>query len=67
MTAYTVLKILAVEQRSLLLITTQGQLDYSISVYDEHTGQTLVRQCAPTLENFRLALRVLESGVSEDF
>ena len=60
MTAYTVYKIT-------MVIQTVGTSGYTVSVYDEHTGQTLVRQMEPTVSNLRLALDVLESGVERDF
>jgi hypothetical protein len=59
MTSYRVYKILQVDTRQLLLVCEDGSAEFSLSVYDEHTGQTLLRLCACTLEDFERAIGVL--------
>ncbi len=67
MTAYTVYKITMVDTRSLLFIQAVGTNQYMVSVYDEHTGQTLMRQAEPTVPNLQLALTILSTGAAPDF
>jgi hypothetical protein len=33
-----------------------------VSVYDEHSGQTLVRMAESTVENLKYAIGILETG-----
>ena len=61
MNAFTVYKVCQVNSRQLLLIQPIGDSDFSLSVYDEHTGQTLLRMTQASLEEFKRALAILES------
>jgi hypothetical protein len=54
---YSVFKILQVEDRQLLLIK-QADDSFSFAVYDEHTGNTLMRMKEPTIENLEQAIAV---------
>jgi len=62
MNAYTVYKVLTHGSRQLLLVN--DGLRISLCVYDEHTGQTLVRLCEPTIEEFTHALAVVKGEAS---
>ena len=59
MSSYNVTKISAVGTRTLLIIIGHDQVPM-VSVYDEHTGQTLVRMCECNVENLKYAIGVLE-------
>lgn len=61
MSSYNVIKIAAVDTRRLLIIIGQDDVPM-VSVYDEHTGQTLVRMCECNVDNLKYALGVLENG-----
>ncbi len=47
--------------RQLLLIRGSDDIPM-LSVYDDHSGQTLVRSCISNMDNLRYALGVLENG-----
>lgn len=46
--------------RQLLLIRGSDDVPM-LSVYDDHSGQTLVRSCISNMDNLRYALGVLEN------
>ena len=48
MTSYTVYKVLAHNHKQLLLIT-QADGSFGLAIYNEHTGNTLMRMTDPTL------------------
>ena len=58
MTTYTVQVLTKVDSVQLLLINDGTQLQ--ISVYDEHTGMTLMRMTPITAESLRTALTYLD-------
>ena len=60
MNTFVVHKILQVGTRQLLLVRP-NDYECSIAVYDEHTGQTLLRLTSCSLEEFKRALALLES------
>lgn len=55
---YSVFKIIQKDDRQLLLIK-QSDDSFSFAVYDEHTGNTLMRMSEPTLENLAHAIKIL--------
>jgi hypothetical protein len=59
---YSVAKIASYDTRQLLLIKGADDIPM-ISVYDEHSGQTLLRACVSNFDNMKHALWVLETGV----
>lgn len=61
MSSYNVTNIAAVDSRKLLIIVGADGVP-RVSVYDEHTGQTLMRMSESTVANLRYALTVLETG-----
>jgi hypothetical protein len=61
MSSYNVIKIAAVDNRRLLIIMGQDGVPM-VSVYDEHTGQTLVRMAESTVANLKYAIGILENG-----
>jgi len=63
---YTVFKILSHEDKQLLLIK-QTNDTFSLAVYNEHTGNTLLRLADPTVENLERAIRVLRGTDAGDF
>lgn len=66
MTSYTVYKILAHNDKQLLLIT-QTDGSFGLAIYNEHTGNTLLRMTDPTLENFERAIGILKDQATGDF
>jgi hypothetical protein len=63
MTSYTVHKILT--HNSLQLLLVQGRsLDMPIElcVYNEHTGNTVMRLATPTIEEFERAIELIKRG-----
>jgi hypothetical protein len=56
---YSVFKILQEGDKQLLLIK-QADDSFSFAVYDEHTGNTLMRMAKPTLENLELAIDIIK-------
>jgi carbamoylphosphate synthase small subunit len=61
MSSYNVTKIAAVDTRRLLIIIG-GDGVPMVSVYDEHSGQTLVRMTESTVANLKYAIGILETG-----
>ena len=61
MSSYNVTKIAAVDSRRLLIIIG-GDGVPMVSVYDEHSGQTLVRMTESTVANLKYAIGILETG-----
>jgi hypothetical protein len=59
--SYNVTKIAAVDSRRLLIIIG-GDGVPMVSVYDEHSGQTLVRMTESTVANLKYAIGILETG-----
>jgi hypothetical protein len=59
---YTVFKILAHDDRQLLLIQDKGSDSFQICVYDEHSGSTLMRLTQPTVDEFERAIQILKKG-----
>jgi len=59
--SYNVTKIAAVDTRRLLIIIG-GDGVPMVSVYDEHSGQTLVRMTESTVDNLKYAIGILETG-----
>lgn len=57
---YTVFKVLSNEGKQLLLIQDKGSEQFSVCVYDEHTGSTLMRMSAPTIEEFERAIAIVK-------
>jgi hypothetical protein len=64
MNLYNVTKIAAIGSRTLLLIIGSDKVPM-VSVYDEHTDQTLMRMTEFTVENLKYAIVVLEKGEAE--
>jgi hypothetical protein len=62
MTKYTVYKILTVGSCSLLLVNEGEKI--SMSVYDEHSGNTLLRLVDPTLEHFEHAIALIKGNAN---
>ena len=60
MNSYTVHKILQHNTRQLLLVLT-SDYEHCLAVYDEHTGVTLMRLTACTIEEFKRAIDILEN------
>lgn len=59
---YTVYKVLQEGSKQLLLVKQPESDAFSISVYDEHTGMTLMRLQEPiTLQLLKDAIRIIES------
>jgi hypothetical protein len=63
---YTVYKICEHESRQLLLVQSKGSDEFNLCVYNEHTGETVMRLNKPTLENFKTAIRAVETGMVDD-
>jgi hypothetical protein len=61
---YSVAKIAQYDSRQLLLIKGSDDIPM-ISVYDEHSGHTLLRACLSNFDNMKHAMLVLESGVND--
>jgi len=62
MNAFTVYKICEHEHRQLLIVQPMKELDFQICVYNEHTGQTLMRLTQPTLAEFERAIAVMRES-----
>jgi hypothetical protein len=60
MTSYTVYKILTHGTRQLLLVRGFNEEEFSICVYDDHTGTTLMRLTQPTVDEFKRAISLIE-------
>jgi hypothetical protein len=63
---YTVFKILTHEDKQLLLVK-QADDTFSLAVYNEHTGNTLLRMTNPSVENLERACRVIRGTDTGDF
>ena len=61
---YNVAKIASYDSRQLLLIKGDDNVPM-ISVYDEHTGHTVMRACISNFDNIKHALFVLETGEND--
>ncbi len=61
---YNVAKIAQYDSRQLLLIKGSDDIPM-VSVYDEHSGHTLLRACESNFDNMKHALWVLETGVND--
>ena len=59
MNSFVVHRILQVGSRQLLLIQPDSY-SFNLAVYDEHTGQTLLRLCNASLEEFERAIALLK-------
>jgi hypothetical protein len=57
---YTVFKILAENNRQLLLVQDKNTNTFQICVYDEHTGNTLMRMATPSMAEFQRALDIIK-------
>ena len=58
---YNVAQIASFDSRKLLLIKGVDSIPM-VSVYDEHSGQTLMRACESNFDNMKHAMYVLETG-----
>ncbi len=58
---YNVAQIASYDSRQLLLIKGTDNIPM-VSVYDEHSGQTLMRACESNFDNMKHALWILETG-----
>ena len=61
MNSYTVHKVCQQGTRQLLLVRV-SDYEHNLAVYDEHTGTTLMRLTTCTIEEFKRAIALLESG-----
>ena len=59
MNSFVVHRILQVGSKQLLLIQPDSY-SFNLAVYDEHTGQTLLRLCNASLEEFERAIALLK-------
>ena len=59
---YNVAQIASYDSRQLFLIKGADGIPM-VSVYDEHSGQTLMRACESNFDNMKHALWILETGV----
>lgn len=57
---YTVFKICQEEGRQLLLVQEKGSDEFNLCVYDEHSGETIMRLNKPTIQNFKEAIAAVE-------
>jgi hypothetical protein len=64
MNTFVVHKILQAGSRQLLLIRP-NDYECSLAVYDEHTGQTLIRMTTCTIAEFERAIAILKEGNNE--
>ena len=61
---YNVAQIASYDSRQLLLIKGADGIPM-VSVYDEHSGQTLMRACVSNFDNMKHAMLVLETGEND--
>lgn len=61
MNAFTVFKVCQEGSRQLLLVQPINDSQFSLAVYDEHTGQTLLRMTDCTVSELKRAISMLES------
>lgn len=57
---YTVFKILSENNKQLLLVQDKNTDTFQICVYDEHTGNTLMRMSTPSVTEFQRALDIIK-------
>lgn len=57
---YTVFKILSENNKQLLLVQDKNTDTFQICVYDEHTGNTLMRMSTPSVVEFQRALNIIK-------
>jgi hypothetical protein len=55
---YTVFKVLTLDSKQLLLVQDKASDKFSLAVYDEHTGNTLMRLTQP------VTIEALESAIA---
>ena len=58
---YNVVKLTQVGYVQLLLVTGGKAGKPSITIYNEHQGETILRMCEPTVENLQRAIDILTS------
>lgn len=61
MSSYNVIKLAAVDARQLLVVTGIDGIP-KISVYNEHSGQTIMRMSEATISNLKYAINLIETG-----
>jgi len=61
---YNVAQIASYDSRQLFLIKGADGIPM-VSVYDEHSGQTLMRACVSNFDNMKHAMLVLETGEND--
>lgn len=57
---YTVFKILSENNKQLLLVQDKSSDTFQICVYDEHTGNTLMRMSTPSVAEFERAIGIIK-------
>jgi hypothetical protein len=57
---YTVFKILSENNKQLLLVQDKSTDTFQICVYDEHTGNTLMRMSTPSVTEFERAISIIK-------
>lgn len=57
---YTVFKLLAENNKQLLLVQDKATDTFQICVYDEHTGNTLMRMSTPSVAEFERAISIIK-------
>lgn len=62
MNAFTVYKVCQEGSRQLLLVQPISGTEFSLAVYDEHTGQTLMRMRDCTVADLKTAISMLEGN-----
>ena len=62
MTSYTVHKVLTHNSMQLLLVQGREGNSMELCVYNEHTGNTAMRLCSPTIEEFERAIQLIKRG-----
>lgn len=62
MNAFTVYKICQHNSNQLLIVQPMSSHDFQLCVYNEHTGQTLMRLSSCTLDEFKRAIDIMETG-----
>jgi hypothetical protein len=60
MNSYVVHRILQHGSKQLLLVQPDSY-SFSLAIYDEHTGQTLMRLTNASIEEFERAIQILKS------
>ena len=66
MNSFTVYKILQHGDNQLLLIS-QADGKFNLAVYNEHTGNTLMRMTEPTLSNLEAAIKIIKGESTGDY